>query len=99
MTKMFNPERLKSARIYRGLSLSELSSKTDIPKQILGYLEQGKERGIFDIENKLTLFGMELYSDAKKCIEKKKRAFENESKEIFKVKEINYKPKIFNGRS
>lgn len=63
------------------------------------YLEQGKERGIFDVENKLTLFGMELYSDAKKCIEKRKRAFENESKELFKVKEINYKPKIFNGRS
>lgn len=68
-------------------------------KDYESYLQQGKERGIFEVDNKLTLFGMELYSAAKKCIEKRKRTFEYESKELYTIKEINYKPKIFNGRS
>lgn len=68
-------------------------------KDYEAYIEKGKERGIFEVDNKLTLLGMELYSDAKKCIEKRKRTFEYESQELHTIKEINYKPKIFNGRS
>ncbi|OFX69088.1 MAG: hypothetical protein A2X12_05035 [Bacteroidetes bacterium GWE2_29_8] len=68
-------------------------------KDYEGYLQQGKERGIFEVDNRLTLFGLELYSDARKCIEKRRRTFENELKEHYTIKEINYLPKKFNGRS
>lgn len=59
----------------------------------------GNQRGIFNQGNDLTLFGLELYQDAKKCIESKKRNFEYESADYFAIKEINYLPKQFNGKS
>lgn len=62
-------------------------------------LEIGNQRGIFNQENDLTLFGLELYQDAKKCIESKKRNFEYESADYFAIKKINYLPKQFNGKS
>ncbi len=62
-------------------------------------LEIGKERGIFNQGNKLTLFGLKIYQDAKKCIKRKKRNFEYESADYFAVKETNYLPRIFNGKS
>lgn len=62
-------------------------------------LEVGKERGIFNQGNNLTLFGLEIYQDAKKCIKRKKRNFEYESADYFAVKETNYLPRTFNGKS
>ena len=59
----------------------------------------GKERGLFDNGNELTLFGLELYQDAKKCIQRKKRNFEYEEADYFKIKKINYYPNQFNGKS
>lgn len=63
------------------------------------YLQKGKERGIFEIDNKLTLFGLELYSDAKRCIENRKKSFEFESTDHYSIRQLNYLPKKFNGRS
>ncbi len=62
-------------------------------------LTKGKERGIFEKGNKLTLFGLELFRDAKKCIERKRKNLEFESKDIFAIRNINYLPKKFNGKS
>lgn len=59
----------------------------------------GKERGLFDNGNELTLFGLELYQDAKKCIQRKKRNFEYEEADYFKIRKINYYPNQFNGKS
>ena len=62
-------------------------------------LEIGNQRGLFNQGNNLTLFGLELYQDAKKCIKIKKRSFEYESADYFAVKKINYIPRKFNGKS
>lgn len=62
-------------------------------------LKIGKQRGLFDQGNNLTLFGLELYQDAKKCIKRKKRNFEYESADYFAIKKTNYLPRIFNGKS
>ncbi len=62
-------------------------------------LDLGKEREIFTNGNNLSLYGLELFQDAKKCIERNKKNLEYETKDIFAVREINYKPKIFNGKS
>lgn len=59
----------------------------------------GNQRGLFNQGNDLTLFGLELYQDAKKCIQRKKRNFEYESADYFAVKQINYLPNKFNGKS
>ena len=62
-------------------------------------LETGKERGIFEYENKLSSYGLDLYYDAKKCIEKFKKTIFYESDMQFEIKTIKYLPKKFNGRS
>lgn len=62
-------------------------------------LEIGKERGFFQEGNNLSLYGMELYQDAKKCIERKKRNFEYEEADHFRIRKINYLPNRFNGKS
>jgi hypothetical protein len=63
------------------------------------FLIKGKERGIFEHENKLTLLGLELYRDAKRCIKNRKKSFEYEMRENFNIKKIEYIPKQFNGKS
>lgn len=63
------------------------------------YIKKGKARGIFNDNEKLTLFGLELYQDAKKCIERCKKSIYYESDEEFKIKDINYLPLQFNGKS
>ena len=40
--KNFYGERLRSARIYRGLTLTELAKRTEISKQSLSLYENGK---------------------------------------------------------
>ena len=65
----------------------------------LEMLKKGKERGLFSEGNELTLFGLELFQDAKKCIERQNRKFENELSDHFVVRNIEYLPKQFNGRS
>lgn len=63
------------------------------------YINKGRERGIFDGKDELTLFGLELYQDAKKCINKCKKSIFYENDEQFKIKNINYTPSKFNGKS
>ena len=63
------------------------------------YLREGKERGLFEEGNKLTKFGLEVYGDAKKCIESRKKSIDYEKSVLFDIKEINYIPKMFNGKS
>lgn len=41
-TKKFNGERLKSARIYRGLSITDLANSADVSKQAISQFENGK---------------------------------------------------------
>ena len=65
----------------------------------VGILSEGKRRGLFGDGNKLTLFGLQIYQDAKECIKRKKRSFEYESADYFSVRDIKYLPKQFNGRS
>jgi hypothetical protein len=64
----------------------------------LEYLQMGKIKGIFDSRFNITLRGLELYEDAKKCIEKNVRVY-YEDKESFVPKNIMYIPKSFNGGS
>lgn len=63
------------------------------------YIQNGREKGIFDKNGNLTLFGLTLYQDAKKCIERNKKKLHLNETANFKVKEINYIPNQFNGRS
>lgn len=63
------------------------------------YLGLGKKRGVFSEGNKLTQFGLELYYEASKCIEKRKRSLTVDSEENYTINTINYIPKKFNGRS
>ncbi|SIN95339.1 phosphoribosyltransferase-like protein [Chitinophaga niabensis] len=63
----------------------------------LDYLKRGKQQGIFDSTNKITQWGLELYQEAKRCINNNlKNRFEGKSLEI---KNIHYFPKSFNGRT
>lgn len=63
------------------------------------YIISGKQKGIFEEENKLTLFGLTLYEDAKKCIERNKKRLHLNSNSDFTIRDINYIPNQFNGRS
>ncbi|MGJ1501412.1 phosphoribosyltransferase-like protein [Sphingobacterium multivorum] len=63
------------------------------------YLQYGKERDIFEEDNNLSTYGLSLYQDAKKCIELNKRALSMRDEMDFKIRDISYTPKQFNGRS
>lgn len=63
------------------------------------YLQYGKERNIFEQDNKLSMFGLSLYQDAKKCIELNKKKLSMSNEVDFKIRNIAYTPKQFNGRS
>jgi hypothetical protein len=63
------------------------------------YLQSGKEKGIFEDGNSLSLFGLKLYQDAKKCIAINKKKLLLNSKETFEIRAIKYMPNQFNGRS
>lgn len=64
-----------------------------------GYIKQGVQRGIFDQDAELTIFGLELFGEARKCISLRKKSISYEARNTFKVRNVNYIPKIFNGRS
>ena len=75
-------------------SIIKLSRKKYTPVsicQILGILHKDYEsiilqcitKGIMNSDGTLTLFGLDLYHDAKKCIESRKRYAENESQDYF----------------
>jgi hypothetical protein len=64
----------------------------------LEYLSIGKKKGIFNKKLEISLKGLELYSDAKKCI-KNSFNFKYENRNSCNIKEINYIPKTFNGKS
>lgn len=55
--KQFNGERLKSARLYRGLTVEELASKLDVSKQTISQYENEKVETPFD---KIMLLSREL---------------------------------------
>lgn len=64
----------------------------------LMYLMRGKKNGIFTKQNQISLVGLQLYKEAKKCIEDHyKTLYEYDNKH--EVKDIVYVPKKFNGRS
>ncbi|AXB57681.1 phosphoribosyltransferase-like protein [Flavobacterium fluviale] len=63
------------------------------------YILNGREKGIFEPNGKLTSFGLSLYMDAKKCIERNKKMLYLDEKINFEIKVIDYIPKKFNGRS
>ncbi|WP_343614104.1 hypothetical protein [Flavobacterium sp.] len=63
------------------------------------YILDGHAKGIFETSGELTLFGLKLYQDAKKCIEHNKKILLLEDINTFEVRNINYIPKKFNGRS
>ena len=63
------------------------------------YLTLGKERGIFSDSDKLTLNGLELFQEAKKCIEQRKKNINYENSDSYGIRSIEYIPKTFNGRS
>lgn len=63
------------------------------------YLQNGKEKGIFEDDNNLSLLGLTLYEDAKKCIAKNKKRLEYNNNESYKIRNIKYTPNQFNGKS
>lgn len=75
--------------------------------QILGILYKDYEeiiskcvtKGIMNQDGTLTLFGLDLYNDAKKCIKSRKIYAEKESQDYYRIRKVNYLPKIFNGKS
>lgn len=54
MRRKFNGDRLKSARLYRGLTLAELGNSIDISKQSLSLYENNKNEPDFSTINKLS---------------------------------------------
>lgn len=54
MKKMFNGKRLKEARLYNKMTLTELAGKLDVTKQAISKYETGKSSPAF--ENSLQLF-------------------------------------------
>lgn len=62
------------------------------------YLQEGKKRGLFDSRYNLTPHGLELYEEASTCI-KNSRHVAYEDRETFDMRNINYLPGKFNGRS
>lgn len=62
------------------------------------YLNEGKKRGLFDSRYNLTTHGLELYEEANVCIKNSQRVA-YEDRETFELRNINYLPRQFNGRS
>lgn len=93
--------------IYSIIKLSRKKYTSVSICQILGILHKDYEaiisecvtKGIMNIDGTLTLFGLDLYNDAKKCIESRKRYAEKESQDYYRIREVNYLPEIFNGKS
>ena len=93
--------------IYSIIKLSRKKYTSVSICQILGILYKDYEaiiskcitKGIMNFDGTLTLFGLDLYYDAKKCIESRKRYVEKESQNYYRIREVKYLPKIFNGKS
>ena len=93
--------------IYSIIKLSRKKYTSVSICQILGIMYKDYEaiisqcvnKGIMNSDDTLTPFGLDLYYDAKKCIESRKRYAEKESKNYYRIREINYLPKTFNGKS
>lgn len=62
------------------------------------YLEEGRKRGLFDQRHRLTLRGLELYEEANICIKNSLKVY-YEDRATFEMRNINYIPRKFNGRS
>ncbi|KAA8480059.1 hypothetical protein BDE36_2411 [Arcticibacter tournemirensis] len=63
----------------------------------LAYMNKGKSQGIFDRHHDLTLRGLSLFQQAKKCISQLKK-IALDKKTDFEIKKNAYFPKSFNGR-
>ncbi len=59
----------------------------------------GIDRGLFKEEGILSEYGLLLYQDAKRTIKYKNQELEYEKSNYFIKKEVDYRPKQFNGRS
>jgi hypothetical protein len=62
-------------------------------------IKKGVERQLFNTDHSLTDFGLRIYYDAKKCIDRKRTAAKYDGRDYYKIKEVNYLPKRFNGKS
>ena len=79
--------------IYSIIKLSRKKYTSVSICQILGILHKDYEaiisesvtKGIMYIDGTLTLFGLDLYNDAKKCIESRKRYTEKESQDYYRM--------------
>lgn len=93
--------------IYSIIKLSRKKYTSVSICQILGILHKDYEaiisecvtKGIMNIDGTLTLFGLDLYNDAKKCIKSRKIYAKKESQDYYRIRKVNYLPKIFNGKS
>ena len=52
--RKFNGDRLKSARIYRGKTISQIAEEIDVTKQAISQFEKGKSNPGFETLIKLT---------------------------------------------
>jgi len=92
--------------IYSIIKLSRKKYTSVSICQILGIMYTDYEtiinecvvKGIMNSDGTLTSFGLSLYDDAKKCIESRKRKTEKETQDYYRIREVNYLPKIFNGK-
>ncbi|MCK0148319.1 hypothetical protein MWU78_21935 [Arenibacter sp. F26102] len=62
-------------------------------------MKEAVKRRLFDKDLELTDYGIQVYYEAKKTIKALNRNIAYEKSEHFLIKEINYLPKQFNGRS
>jgi hypothetical protein len=93
--------------IYSIIKLSRKKYTSVSICQILGIIHKDYEtiisecvnKGIMSEDGTLTLLGLDLYNDAKKCVESRKRYAEKQSQDYYRIREVKYLPKIFNGKS
>ena len=93
--------------IYSIIKLSRKGYTNISICQILGILlsdfeeiiKKGIDKQIFNPDNSLSLYGLNLYKDAKKCIEERKLVIENETEYFYRIRNVKYLPKTFNGKS
>jgi hypothetical protein len=93
--------------IYSIIKLSRKRYTSASICQILGILHKDYEqlikdavsKGILNTDSSLTTFGLNIYYDAKKCVDKRKKIAKSESNDFYEIKKIIYLPKTFNGKS
>lgn len=62
-------------------------------------IDVAQQRNLLDRNEDFTKYGLEVYQDAKKIIKRRNQEINYDEANYFAFKEINYRPKQFNGRS